>query len=158
MAPRAYPVRVEGRLDPSTSRRAWVVKWTLVVPHLVVLVLLGVGTVIAGLGAFFAILLTGRYPRALFDYNLGVLRWGWRVSFYAFGAFAIDRCPPFPLAQTAHYSARLDVTYPEHLDWALVLVNWVLVVPHLIVVGVVMGDRQACRFCLLCSDRQCHSN
>ena len=83
--PHAYPVRLEGGLDHSTSRWVWVVKWLLVVPHIVVLVLLCVGAVIAGFGAFFAILLTGRYPRALFDYNVGVLRWAWRVSFYAFG-------------------------------------------------------------------------
>jgi hypothetical protein len=137
--PHAYPVRLEGRLDHSTSRWVWVVKWLLVVPHIVVLVLLCVGAVIAGFGAFFAILLTGRYPRALFDYNVGVLRWAWRVSFYAFGAFATDRYPPFTLEETTDYPARLDVAYPEHLNRWLVLVKWFLAVPHLMVVGVLIG-------------------
>jgi hypothetical protein len=72
------------------------VKWLLAVPHLVVLLFLGIGAVFAVIIAWFAILFTGRYPRALFDYVEGVLRWGTRVTGYAF-LLVTDDYPPFSL-------------------------------------------------------------
>lgn len=73
------------------------VKWILAIPHYVVLAILVVGVVIAVVIAWFAILLTGSYPRALFDYVVGVGRWFWRVDAYAF-LMVTDRYPPFSLS------------------------------------------------------------
>jgi len=72
------------------------VKWLLAIPHLVVLFVLVIGAVIAVVVSWFAILFTGRYPRGLFDYVVGVGRWGLRVQAYAF-LLVTDRYPPFTL-------------------------------------------------------------
>jgi hypothetical protein len=72
------------------------VKWLLAIPHYVVLTVLAVIAVIAVIIAWFAILFTGRYPRPLFDYVVGVGRWGLRVQAYAF-LLVTDRYPPFSL-------------------------------------------------------------
>ena len=89
---------VELEYPEPTGLSRWLplVKWLLAVPHYVVLAVLGVGAVLAVVVAWFAILVTGRYPRALFDYVTGVLRWGNRVTAYAF-TLVTDRYPPFSL-------------------------------------------------------------
>ena len=74
-----YPVRVDGQLDPGLSRWRWLVKWLLAIPHLVVLVFLWLAFTVLSMVAMVAIVCTGRYPRGIFDFNLGVLRWTWRV-------------------------------------------------------------------------------
>ena len=72
------------------------VKWILAVPHYVVLFFLGLGAIFAVVVAWFAILFTGTYPRSLFDYVVGVLRWSIRVNAYAF-TLVTDQYPPFSL-------------------------------------------------------------
>jgi Domain of unknown function (DUF4389) len=100
---------------PSTDEQQWVhleidypnaetelargmplVKWFLAIPHYVVLFFLGIGAFFAVIFAWFAILFTGRYPRSIFDYVMGVQRWGLRVLAYAF-LLVTDKYPPFSL-------------------------------------------------------------
>jgi hypothetical protein len=135
-----YPVRVEARYDPAPSRWLWLVKPILVLPHALVLAALWLALVMTTVVAGCAILVAGRYPRRLFDFAVGVLRWTWRVSFYATSAFATDRYPPFRLRPDATYPAGLDVGYPERLSRGLVLVKWwLLALPQYVVVGILLG-------------------
>jgi hypothetical protein len=136
---RTHPVVLVGHLDPQVGRWQWLVKWLLLVPHLVVLVFLWVAFVVLTAVAGVAILFTGRYPRSLFDFNLGVLRWSWRVSFYGYSALGTDRYPPFTLDRT-DYPADLDIAYPQQLSRGLVLVKWwLLAIPHYLIVAVLTG-------------------
>ena len=138
--PSIYPVSVDASLDPQLSRWLWLVKWVLIIPHYIVLAFLWIAFIIMSIVAFFAILFTGRYPRPIFDFNLGVLRWTWRVNYYAYSALGTDRYPPFTLADDPDYPAHLNVPYPEHLSRGLVLVKWwLLALPHLVIVGVLAG-------------------
>ncbi len=78
------------------SRGMPLVKWLLAIPHYIILFFLGIGAIVATVIAWFAILFTGRYPRSLFTYVEGVLRWSNRVGAYAF-LLVTDRYPPFRL-------------------------------------------------------------
>jgi hypothetical protein len=143
-APSPYPLRLTGELAPRLSRGLWLIKWLLAIPHFIALFFLWIAFAVVSVIAFFAILFTARYPRGLFDFNVGVLRWSWRVGFYSYSALGTDQYPPFTLKDDPEYPARLEVEYPASLSRGLVLVKWwLLALPHYLVVAVFAGGAWA---------------
>ena len=140
MTPISYPARLDGQLDQAVGRWLWLVKWLLLIPHFFVLFFLWMAFSVLTMVAGFAVLFTGRYPRSIFDFNVGVIRWSWRVSFYGISAFGTDRYPPFSLNSDPNYPADFSVKYPERLSRGLVLVKWwLLAIPQYLIVAIFAG-------------------
>jgi Na+/H+ antiporter NhaC len=139
---KVYPVNIRGELTIPPGGGWWLLKWLLIIPHLFVLFFLYIGFAVAWIISFFAILFTGKYPEGLFKYNVGVLRWTWRMGFYSYQALGTDKYPPFSLQPDPDYPADLEVAYPEKLSNGLVLIKWwLLAIPHYIIVGIFQGWR-----------------
>ncbi len=136
------PVALRARLDPALSRWQWLLKWFLAIPHYLILVFLWPAFLVVTVIAGFAILFTGVYPRTLFEFNAGVLRWSWRVSYYAFnGGMGTDQYPPFTFGTAPGYPASLEIAYTARLSRGLVLVKWwLLAIPHYLIVGLMVGN------------------
>jgi hypothetical protein len=137
--PKTYPLTLKGELDEPLSRWLWLFKWLLLIPHFIILIVLWIAFCIVWLVALFAILFTAKFPKGLFEFNVGVLRWTWRVGFYSYMALGTDRYPPFSL-KSEDYPADLEVKYPGELSRGLVLIKWwLLAFPHYLVTAFFSG-------------------
>jgi hypothetical protein len=140
MTTTTYPVRLEGELQPKLSRWLWLFKWFFLIPHLIVLGFLWAAFVVLTVAAFLTQVRGGRYPRRIFDFNLGVLRWTWRVNFYGYGALGTDQYPPFTLGTAPDYPARLDIDYPEEQATGHELLSaWLAGIPQYLTAGILGG-------------------
>jgi hypothetical protein len=122
------PAQIEVDYPPQLSRGLIFVKWLLVIPHFLVIVVLGLIADIVLIISWFAVLFTGRFPRGLFDYMTGFYRWTYRAT--AYGVLLLtDQYPPFSLEDDPAYPVRLQFAYPERIPRWQPLVGWLLVIP-----------------------------
>ena len=105
----------------------------LAAPHYPILIGLYLVYPLTTFVAGVAILFTGRYPRPIFEFNVGVLRWSWRVMNYRFPMNTTDKYPPFTMAPRPDYPGDLEVDYPERLDrWSVLVKWWLLGLPQIL--------------------------
>lgn len=126
-----YPARFEIDRQERYSRLLPFVKWLLAIPHFIVLLILFIGAFFAGIGAFFAVLFTGKYPPGIFRYITGVLRWAYRTGSYV--CLLTDRYPPFSLDDDPGYPVRMEVAHPDKVANWRPLVHWLLVIPYYLI-------------------------
>ena len=131
-----YPARYEATRQEEYNRFLPLVKWLIALPHYIVLIFLAIGALFAILIAFFAVLITGKFPRGLWDYLTGVNRWAYRVTSYVF--LLTDAYPPFSLEDDPGYPVRIEYDYPETVNRWRPLVQWILAIPYLIVAGILL--------------------
>jgi ABC-type multidrug transport system fused ATPase/permease subunit len=114
------------------SRLLPLVKWLLVIPQMIVFLLVAIVALFAHLIAFIAVVITRKYPTGLFNFNVGVQRWGLRIG--AYYLLMTDRYPPFSLADDPDYPARLEIDYPADgtARWRPFFAG-ILIYPYLIV-------------------------
>jgi Domain of unknown function (DUF4389) len=137
-----YPVRLDVDYPPKLSRLLIFVKGILAIPHWICLIFLGIGVFFVWIASWWAVLFTGRYPEGMFNYMVGVLRWGLRVSAYVF--LMTDQYPPFSLEDDPQYPVRLEVDYPQQIARWRPLVNWILVWPASIAAAAIFFAAYVC--------------
>jgi Domain of unknown function (DUF4389) len=131
-----YPLRLDIDHQEQYSRFMPLVKWLLVIPHYIVLIVLWIGAFFVIVVSWFAVLITGRYPRGLWNYMVGVARWTTRVTSYHY--LMVDPYPPFSLESDPDYPTRFEVDYPEKVERWRPLVAWILAIPYLIIAGILV--------------------
>jgi hypothetical protein len=129
-----YPVRVEVDYPDRLSRLLIFVKWLLVIPQMIALLVVEIVAFFAIVAGWFAVLFTGRYPEGLFRFVTGALRWTVRVT--AYYSLMTDRYPPFSLEDDPSYPVRVQFDYPAQVARWHVL-NCILAVPLVIVLYVI---------------------
>lgn len=135
----AYPITLRGELTIPPSRGWWLLKWLLGIPHYIILCFLWIAFAVVWIISFFVIVFTGKHPKGLFDFKVGVLRWTWRVGFYSYQVLGTDKYPPFSLDPDPDYPADLDIPYPGKMSRGLVWVKWLLAIPHYIITAFFEG-------------------
>jgi Domain of unknown function (DUF4389) len=131
-----HPAVLEIGYSSELNRWLPLVKWLLVIPHLIALTFVAIGAFFVIVYAFFAVLFTARFPRGAFDYLVGTARWAFRVM--AYYHLMVDPYPPFSMADDPGYPVRLSIAYPEHIDRWRPLVQWLLALPYLFVASVLL--------------------
>lgn len=126
-----YPVAFDVAYPESPNRWLILVRWLLALPHYLVLSLLGILASLVWVVSFFTILIARSYPDALYRFMVGVSRWSVNVTAYV---LFLDRYPPFSMEEGAYEGVTFSVERPDFNRW-LVLVKWLLVIPHAIVLG-----------------------
>jgi hypothetical protein len=140
--PVGYPVTVTAREPAGYTRLLPLVKWLLLVPHYVVLFFLGTGAGLVAFIAFFATIVTGRYPLPLWSFMVGVQRWALRVTAYLL--LMTDRYPPFSLSPREGDEVHLDAVFPERVERWRPLVTWLLVIPYAVIAALIFTVAQVC--------------
>lgn len=127
----AAPVTYDVQYPESLSRLLIFVKWLLAIPHFIILYALGIAAFVVWVIAFFAILVTGKFPEGMFKFMVGYFRWSANVTAYV--GLLRDEYPPFSL-DAGQYPVTVDIAYPEGLTRWLVLIKWLLIIPHILVI------------------------
>ena len=133
------PLRLDVEYPEALNRWLVLVKWLLVIPHLLVLWALGLVASIIVFIAFFAILFTRKFPQGLFEFVANYFRWSLNVSVYY--SLMRDEYPPFSW-DAGQYPVTLEVDYAQELNRWLPLIKWLLIIPHflvLLVLGIVVS-------------------
>lgn len=132
--PAAYPVTYEVDSPEKLSRWLWLFKWLLVIPHLIVLMVLGVVSYFTLFVSWVIILITGKPHRGLWDFHLGINRWGIRVNAYA--GHLTDQYPGFSMQEEADYPARLNAEYSPTASRLTTFFRYLLAIPHWIILWI----------------------
>ena len=128
-----YPVRLQVEEPATLNRFLWLIKWLLAIPNSFVLGLVGIVYMFTLFFAWVAVVVTGRYPRGLFNFNVGCLRWTTRLNAYTTG-LVTDRYPPFAMRDIPEYPVRVTVEYPGKMSRLTAFFRYFLALPHLIIV------------------------
>lgn len=142
LVPAGYPVDVDARLLPEYARFMPLIKWLILIPHYLVLFVLAIGAVFVAFVAFFATLFTAKYPEGMWNYMVGVQRWGMRVMAYHF--LITDNYPPFTLQETPEDTIQLKAVYPERVSRWRPFFAWLLVIPYAIVASLIILAAEIC--------------
>ncbi len=139
-----YPVVGDIQHQDSYVRFLPLVKWLLLIPHWFALFFVFIGAIFAIVYAWFAVLITGKFPEGVHRFLVGTGRWATRATAYAF--LMTDRYPPFSLDHDDDYPARYDVAYKQEIARWRPLVQWLLVYPYTLVASVLMFLAYVCTF------------